>query len=78
MGIKMTILVNKRPKNAIPITELRAVSSIYSFRRKYLKLNPEVSPLNVVIYRYGRRDYPVYELWEILGNGNQRDISSSI
>lgn len=65
----MTILIETRPKEAIPLTELRAMSSAYNFRRKYLELNPEVDSKNVVIYRYGRKDYPVYEVWELLENG---------
>jgi len=66
--IEMTILVNERPKEAILLTEVRAMSSAYNFRRKYLELNPEVNPQNVIVYRYGRKGYPVCEVWELTGN----------
>lgn len=74
----MTILVEKRPKEAIPLTELRAMSSAYSFRRSYIKLNPEVKPESVVIYRYGRKGYPICEVWELLENGNKGNPPSNI
>lgn len=65
----MTILVEKRPEQSKLLVELRAMSSAYNYRRQYLELNPEVDSKNVVIYKYGRKEYPICEVWEIIESG---------